>query len=111
MVENDRVTTIPPRLRPLLDAGSPVHDLAGRLGAGGHQCYLVGGSVRDAFLDLAPDDKRDVDVATDARPDEVERVVRAWAMNDCTGPSEKRSMYCVKISPIPFLKSCWPIFQ
>src|SRR2546423_3725320 len=79
MVENDRVTTIPPRLRPLLDAASPVQDLAGRLVAGEHQCYLVGGSVRDAFLDLSPDDKRDVDVATDARPDEVERVVRDWA--------------------------------
>src|SRR5947208_2313946 len=79
MVENDRVTTIPPRLRPLLDAASPVQELAGRLVAGGHQCYLVGGSVRDAFLDLSPDEKRDVDVATDARPDEVERVVRGWA--------------------------------
>jgi len=79
MVENDRVTTIPPRLRPLLDAGSPVQDLAGRLVAGGHQCSLVGGSVRDAFLDLSPDEKGDVDVATDARPDEVERVVRGWA--------------------------------
>src|SRR3989442_8694338 len=79
MVENDRVTTIPPRLRPLLDPASPVQDLAGRLVAGGHQCYLVGGSVRDAFLDLSPDEKRDVDVATDARPDEVERVVRGWA--------------------------------
>src|SRR5256885_6611044 len=81
MVENDRVTTIPPRLRPLLDAGSPVQDLAGRLVTGGHQCYLVGGSVRDAFLDLSPDEKRDGDVATDARPDEVERVVQAWADN------------------------------
>src|SRR5215211_3438231 len=79
MVENDRVTPIPPRLRPLLDAESPVQELAGRLVAGGHRCYLVGGSVRDAFLDLSPDQQRDVDVATDARPDVVERVVRGWA--------------------------------
>src|SRR5436190_10272692 len=79
MVENDRVTTIPPRLRPLLDADSPVQDLAGRLVAGGHQSHLVGGSVRDAFLDLSPDEKGDVDIATDARPDEVERVVGGWA--------------------------------
>src|SRR5437588_9937050 len=79
MVENDRVTTIPPRLRPLLDADSPVQDMAGRLVAGGHQSHLVGGSVRDAFLDLSPDEKGDVDIATDARPDEVERVVRGWA--------------------------------
>ena len=77
--ENDPVTAIPPRLRPLLDPASPVQEIAGRLVAGGHQCYLVGGSVRDAFLDLPPDQQRDIDVATDARPDEVERVVRGWA--------------------------------
>jgi poly(A) polymerase len=77
--ENESVTPIPPRLRPLLDADSPVQQLAGRLVAAGHQCYLVGGSVRDALLDLGPDEKRDVDVATDARPDEVERLVRGWA--------------------------------
>ena len=66
--ENDPVTAIPPRLRPLLDPASPVQEIAGRLVAGGHQCYLVGGSVRDAFLDLPPDQQRDIDVATDARP-------------------------------------------
>ncbi len=77
--ENDPVTPIPPRLRPLLDANSPLQQLAGRLVAAGHQCFLVGGSVRDAFLDLPPDQQRDVDVATDARPDEVERIVRDWA--------------------------------
>jgi poly(A) polymerase len=77
--ENEPVTPIPPRLRPLLDAESPVQQLAGRLAAAGHQCYLVGGSVRDAFLDLSPEEKRDVDLATDARPDAVERIVRDWA--------------------------------
>src|SRR5918995_956622 len=76
--ENDPVTPIPPRLRPLLDAASPVQQLAGRLVAGGHRCYLVGGSVRDALLDV-PQEGNDVDVATDARPDAVERVVRGWA--------------------------------
>jgi poly(A) polymerase len=74
--ENDPVTRIPPRLRPLLDAQSPVQQLAGRLVAAGHQCFLVGGSVRDALLDLAHED---VDLATDARPDAVERLVRGWA--------------------------------
>src|ERR671910_71939 len=76
--ENDPVTPIPPRLRPLLDAASPVQQLAGRLVAGGHRCYLVGGSVRDALLDV-PQEGIDVDVATDARPDAVERIVRGWA--------------------------------
>ena len=73
------VTRIPPRLRPLLDAQSPVQQLAGRLVAAGHESYLVGGSVRDAFLDLSPDETRDVDIATNARPDEVESLVRGWA--------------------------------
>jgi poly(A) polymerase len=77
--ENEPVTAIPPRLRPLLDPASPVQELAGRLVAAGHQCYLVGGSVRDALLDVPSDVRRDVDVATDARPDEVERLVRDWA--------------------------------
>jgi poly(A) polymerase len=77
--ENEGVTAIPPRLQPLLDPMSPVQELAGRLAGRGHRSYLVGGSVRDAFLDLSPDADRDVDVATDARPDEVEAVVRDWA--------------------------------
>ena len=47
----------------------------------GHECYLVGGSVRDAFLDriVRDDETVDVDVTTDARPDVVERLVRPWA--------------------------------
>ncbi len=77
--EDDQVTAIPPRLRPLLDADSPVQQLAGRLVAAGYQCFLVGGSVRDALLDVPDDEQRDVDLATDARPDEVERLVRDWA--------------------------------
>src|SRR5437764_2329226 len=80
MVENDRVTPIPPRLRPLLDADSPAQQLAGRLVAAGHQCFLVGGSVRGALLDVAQETGDfDLDLATDARPEEVERLVRGWA--------------------------------
>jgi poly(A) polymerase len=79
MVENDRVSPIPPRLRPLLDADSPAQQLAGRLVAAGHQCFLVGGSVRDALLDVSQEQGDvDLDLATDARPDEVERLVRDW---------------------------------
>jgi poly(A) polymerase len=80
MVENDRVTPIPPRLRPLLDADSPAQQVAGRLVAAGHQCFLVGGSVRDALLEVSQKEGIvDLDLATDARPDEVERLVRGWA--------------------------------
>jgi poly(A) polymerase len=75
----DPVVPIPPRLRPLLEPSSPVQELARLLTAAGHACYVVGGSVRDALLDVSPDVEPDVDVATDARPDAVESLVRDWA--------------------------------
>jgi poly(A) polymerase len=67
---------IPERLQAVLAPDSPAQRLAARLADAGHQCYLVGGSVRDALLDRPP---ADLDVATDARPDAVERLVRGWA--------------------------------
>ena len=46
--------------------------------AAGRELYLVGGSVRDAILGrLAAG--ADLDFATDARPDEVQRLLRPWA--------------------------------
>src|SRR5262249_19206204 len=79
--DNGGMAQVPPRLRPLLDAASPVQELARLLVDAGHECYLVGGSVRDAFLDrvVRHDEKVDVDVTTDARPDDVERLLRPWA--------------------------------
>jgi poly(A) polymerase len=47
--------------------------LAGRFAAAGHDLYLVGGSVRDALLGRLSDD---LDFTTDARPDEIERLVK-----------------------------------
>ncbi len=42
----------------------------------GQELYLVGGSVRDALLGrLSPD----LDFATDARPEQVQQIVRRWA--------------------------------
>jgi poly(A) polymerase len=75
------MSAFPPRLHPLLDESSPAQQLARVLASAGHGCYLVGGRVRDAFVDQAPRDHEavDVDVATDARPDVVERLVRPWA--------------------------------
>lgn len=44
----------------------------------GHQLYLVGGSVRDALLGrLSPD----LDFTTDARPEQVQNILRRWADN------------------------------
>ncbi|MGH9001617.1 MAG: CCA tRNA nucleotidyltransferase [Acidimicrobiia bacterium] len=73
------MTTVPERLRPLLAAGSPLQDLAGRFRAAGRSLYLVGGSVRDALLGRVRTDKDDLDLTTDARPDEIEALVGGWA--------------------------------
>ncbi len=70
------MTAVPPRLAPLLAPDSPVQQLAARLVDAGYECYLVGGSVRDAFLDRT---SPDVDLTTNARPDAIEGLVRRWA--------------------------------
>jgi poly(A) polymerase len=68
--------SVPPRLAPYFAEGSTTQELAGRFHAAGYRCYMVGGSVRDAFLDRP---LTDVDITTDARPDAVEAIVRPWA--------------------------------
>ncbi|HEX4721279.1 MAG TPA: CCA tRNA nucleotidyltransferase [Pseudonocardiaceae bacterium] len=56
---------------------SPVlKDLTDRFTKAGHQLYLVGGSVRDALLGRLG---TDLDFTTDARPPEVQRLLRGWA--------------------------------
>lgn len=67
---------VPPRLRAYYEPGSPTRELADRFAAAGHECYLVGGTVRDAFLGAT---SPDVDLATDAHPDEVCRLLDGWA--------------------------------
>jgi poly(A) polymerase len=58
------------RIAPVAD------DLGTRFAAAGHELYLVGGSVRDALLGRLEDD---LDFTTDARPDQVLRMVKGWA--------------------------------
>jgi poly(A) polymerase len=70
------MSAVPPRLATLLAPTTPLQRVATRLVEAGHQCYLVGGSVRDALLDR---DQVDLDVATDARPDAVVELVRPLA--------------------------------
>jgi poly(A) polymerase len=57
-----------------------LHPVARRLGelfaAAGHDLALVGGSVRDALLGRLGDD---LDFTTDARPEQIMRIVRPWA--------------------------------
>ncbi len=42
----------------------------------GHELYLVGGSVRDALLGRLG---TDLDFTTDARPEQMQRILRPWA--------------------------------
>ncbi|MGV0047080.1 CCA tRNA nucleotidyltransferase [Mycobacterium colombiense] len=53
-------------------------ELGSAFGAAGHELHLVGGSVRDALLGrLSPD----LDFTTDARPEQVQQILRRWADN------------------------------
>ncbi|MCV7398614.1 CCA tRNA nucleotidyltransferase [Mycobacterium fragae] len=53
-----------------------LRELGEMFAAAGHDLYLVGGSVRDAVLRrLSPD----LDFTTDARPEQVQQIVRSWA--------------------------------
>jgi poly(A) polymerase len=61
----------------LLRRVAPAADELGRLFARhGHELALVGGPVRDVFLGRTPGD---LDLTTDAPPEEVLRIVRDWA--------------------------------
>jgi len=69
---------LPERAKAFYEAGAPARELAERLMAAGHECYLVGGTVRDLVLDRV-DAANDIDLTTDARPDAIEAAVRGWA--------------------------------
>jgi poly(A) polymerase len=66
----------PARLRWLVEPGSPTLELGSRFASAGHSLYLVGGSVRDAFLDR---EHEDLDFATDAKPADIRALVSNWA--------------------------------
>jgi len=66
---------IPPRLVPILERTAP---LAERFRAEGHRIFLVGGLVRDLLAGAALDDG-DIDLTTDATPDQTKAMVGPWA--------------------------------
>ena len=66
---------VPDRLRPVIDATS---ELAERFAAKSHRLYLVGGVVRDALLDRLKD-SNDLDLTTDATPEQTKAAVKRWA--------------------------------
>lgn len=82
---------LPERFSPLVDATVTI---AERFRRAGHRLYLVGGSVRDALVERPGASSggterqlraghagaaSDYDLTTDARPDDIERIVRGWA--------------------------------
>ena len=68
------VAVIPERLAPILHQVRP---LAARFDDAGHRVYLVGGIVRDLVLGRPL--SGDIDLTTDALPEQTVAVVRGWA--------------------------------
>jgi poly(A) polymerase len=66
-----------PNLSKLLAEGSPVMDLAAHFEKAGHELYLVGGPVRDAWLGRP---HADLDFATDAAPEQTLAIVKPLAV-------------------------------
>ncbi len=64
------------QIRRLLKVAPVAVEIGERFRTGGHQLYLVGGAVRDALLGRGGDE---LDFATDAKPEEIVRVLRGWA--------------------------------
>ena len=67
---------IPPHLEFLVSPELPPAQLAELFGDAGHELFLVGGSVRDAFLERPV---VDFDFATEARPDTIVELLEGWA--------------------------------
>ena len=63
-------------LRDLVVVAPVIREVGERFEAAGHRIALVGGSVRDALLRRPTPD---LDFATSARPEHIERVLSGWA--------------------------------
>ncbi|MDP9340949.1 MAG: CCA tRNA nucleotidyltransferase [Actinomycetota bacterium] len=63
---------------PVLEVDPLVRELGERFRAAGHELYMVGGAVRDRFLGR-PGEAAEVDLATDAHPQETIALIRGWA--------------------------------
>jgi poly(A) polymerase len=69
-------------VRALVDLSPVLSELGARFTAAGFSAHLVGGSVRDALLAAGSSSPRavgDLDVTTDARPEQTLEVLRGWA--------------------------------
>jgi len=69
-------------VRALVDVSPVLGELGRRFSAAGFAVHLVGGSVRDALVAAGSGDRRppgDLDVTTDARPEQTLELLRGWA--------------------------------
>jgi poly(A) polymerase len=69
-------------VRELVDVSPVLTEVGARFSAAGFEAHLVGGSVRDALLAAASPGARapgDLDITTDARPEQVLELLRGWA--------------------------------
>ncbi|SFL61871.1 poly(A) polymerase [Geodermatophilus ruber] len=69
-------------VRQLVDLSPVLTELGGRFAAAGFEAHLVGGSVRDALLSAGSGTAQvpgDLDITTDARPEQTLEVLRGWA--------------------------------
>lgn len=69
---------VPERFSPVLEELQPLAQL---FSAAGHRLFLVGGTVRDLFLEngTIDIDAIDFDATTDARPEQIKSIVEKWA--------------------------------
>ncbi len=65
---------VPERFAPVI---AELRPLAERFERAGKRLYLVGGTVRDLLIGRS--DEGDYDCTTDARPDEIKRIIGGWA--------------------------------
>jgi poly(A) polymerase len=80
------VHPVPPAVqetvRELVDLSPVLTELGKRFTAAGFEAHLVGGSVRDALLSAgagSPQVPGDLDVTTDARPEQILGLLHGWA--------------------------------
>ena len=65
-----------PRLPQLVEEGSVAREIGERFADDGFETWLVGGPVRDFLVGREP---LDLDIATDAKPTQMLKILRGWA--------------------------------
>jgi poly(A) polymerase len=92
------VTNPPGPVGHVFDIPMIARELGARFQQVGYQLYLVGGAVRDAALERVGDE---LDFSTDARPEDVIRVLRGWA--------DSRKLIGVRFGTVGARKGEWNV--